>query len=137
MTLKKVKIREDDCIGCTKCIAVCPTDAIIGASQLMHTVISDACIGCDLCIPPCPVDCIDSIPAQPLSADEKRIYAAYWRDRHQQRKKRLAREKEDRQKKHEAAKLLHAPKQTVAARQRAIADAVARVHAKRKSHEPN
>lgn len=52
-------IREDECIGCTKCIQACPVDAIIGAAKLMHTVIASECTGCDLCIEPCPVDCID------------------------------------------------------------------------------
>jgi electron transport complex protein RnfB len=54
-------IREDECIGCTKCIQACPVDAILGAPKLMHTVIVDLCTGCDLCIPPCPVDCIDMV----------------------------------------------------------------------------
>ncbi len=54
-------IREDECIGCTKCIQACPVDAILGASKLMHTVIIDECTGCDLCVEPCPVDCIDMI----------------------------------------------------------------------------
>ena len=58
-----VEVVEEDCIGCTKCIQVCPVDAIIGAAKQMHTVILDACTGCDLCIPACPVDCIISIPA--------------------------------------------------------------------------
>jgi electron transport complex protein RnfB len=52
-------IREDECIGCTKCIQACPVDAIVGAPKLMHTVIESECTGCDLCVPPCPVDCID------------------------------------------------------------------------------
>ena len=52
-------IREEECIGCTKCIQACPVDAIVGAAKLMHTVITDECTGCDLCVPPCPVDCID------------------------------------------------------------------------------
>ncbi|MFA6985436.1 MAG: electron transport complex subunit RsxB [Arenimonas sp.] len=56
-------IREDECIGCTKCIQACPVDAIIGAPKLMHTVLADLCTGCELCIPPCPVDCIDLLPA--------------------------------------------------------------------------
>ena len=47
------------CIGCTKCIAACPVDAIIGAPKRMHTVIEAQCTGCDLCLPPCPVDCIE------------------------------------------------------------------------------
>lgn len=57
----KAIIREDDCIGCTKCISACPVDAIIGSGKLMHSVLSDLCTGCELCIPPCPVDCIDLI----------------------------------------------------------------------------
>ncbi|MCS5595380.1 MAG: electron transport complex subunit RsxB [Porticoccaceae bacterium] len=55
-------IREDECIGCTKCIQACPVDAILGAAKLMHTVIVSECTGCDLCIEPCPVDCIDMLP---------------------------------------------------------------------------
>ncbi|MEP4891658.1 MAG: electron transport complex subunit RsxB [Aliiglaciecola sp.] len=63
--VKKVAfIREDECIGCTKCIQACPVDAIIGAAKQMHTVIQDECTGCDLCVDPCPVDCIDMIPIE-------------------------------------------------------------------------
>ena len=51
-------IDEKWCIGCTLCISACPTDAILGASKQMHTVIEDACTGCELCLPVCPVDCI-------------------------------------------------------------------------------
>jgi len=58
-------IREDECIGCTKCIQACPMDAILGAAKQMHTVIADECTGCDLCVEPCPVDCIDMIPVTP------------------------------------------------------------------------
>lgn len=61
--VKKVAyIREDECIGCTKCIQACPVDAILGAAKQMHTVIKQDCTGCDLCVEPCPVDCIDMIP---------------------------------------------------------------------------
>jgi Na+-translocating ferredoxin:NAD+ oxidoreductase subunit B len=55
-------IREDECIGCTKCIQACPVDAIVGAAKLMHTVIAAECTGCDLCVEPCPVDCIEMRP---------------------------------------------------------------------------
>ncbi|PVY69636.1 electron transport complex protein RnfB [Tamilnaduibacter salinus] len=54
-------IREDECIGCTKCIQACPVDAILGAARHMHTVIESECTGCDLCVDPCPVDCIDMV----------------------------------------------------------------------------
>ena len=56
-------IDESRCIGCTLCIDACPVDAIVGASQLMHTVVEPWCIGCMLCIPPCPVDCIELLPS--------------------------------------------------------------------------
>ena len=55
-------IDEAACIGCAACLPVCPTDAIIGASKRMHTVISDDCTGCELCIIACPVDCIALVP---------------------------------------------------------------------------
>jgi len=62
--IKKVAfIREEECIGCTKCIQACPVDAILGAAKQMHTVIVSECTGCDLCVEPCPVDCIDMLPA--------------------------------------------------------------------------
>jgi electron transport complex protein RnfB len=57
-------IDEGRCIGCTLCIDACPVDAIVGASQLMHTVVAPWCIGCELCVPPCPVDCIAMVPAR-------------------------------------------------------------------------
>ena len=55
-------IDEAWCIGCTLCIAVCPTDAIVGANKRMHTVVESYCTGCELCIPACPVDCISLEP---------------------------------------------------------------------------
>lgn len=51
-------IDEAWCIGCTLCIKVCPTDAILGSNKHMHTVIEPYCTGCELCLPVCPVDCI-------------------------------------------------------------------------------
>lgn len=74
-------IDEAICIGCTKCIQFCPVDAIVGAPQLMHSVIAEECTGCGLCVAPCPVDCISLPPAQtPIAlwqpADPSRRYAA-------------------------------------------------------------
>ena len=51
-------VDETLCIGCVKCIMACPTDAILGAAKLMHTVLAEECTGCELCIAPCPMDCI-------------------------------------------------------------------------------
>ena len=60
-------IDEEACIGCAKCLPPCPTDAIVGASKFMHTVVAALCTGCELCIAPCPVDCISMIedPSHP------------------------------------------------------------------------
>jgi len=55
-------IDEALCIGCTHCRNACPVDAIVGAHQLMHTIIESECTGCELCVAPCPVDCISMRP---------------------------------------------------------------------------
>ncbi len=83
-------IREDECIGCTKCIQVCPVDAIIGAAKQMHTVLADECTGCDLCLEPCPMDCIDMIPVTPADATTIKLQANRARQRYQSRQNRLA-----------------------------------------------
>ena len=88
-------IDEAWCIGCTLCIKACPTDAIVGANKLMHTVIEPRCTGCELCIPVCPVDCI-----QLENASGERTGWAAWsaqeaetaRQRYHSRQQRLARE---------------------------------------------
>ncbi|HET8881193.1 MAG TPA: RnfABCDGE type electron transport complex subunit B [Solimonas sp.] len=61
-------IDEARCIGCAKCLVVCPTDAIVGAERWLHTVIARECIGCERCLPPCPVDCIEmrAVAQQPF-----------------------------------------------------------------------
>lgn len=87
-------IDEALCIGCTLCIEACPFDAIVGAAQLMHTVIARECTGCELCLPPCPVDCISMVEttAQPTSA-ERRLAAKRARRRYKLRAARLERER--------------------------------------------
>jgi len=83
-------IDEAACIGCTKCIQACPVDAIVGASQRMHTVIASWCTGCELCIPPCPVDCIALAPVAALPP------APLSRARHDLRAVRLVRDEAER-----------------------------------------
>jgi electron transport complex protein RnfB len=87
-------IREDECIGCTKCIQACPVDAIVGAAKLMHTVIMEDCTGCELCLPPCPVDCIDMVALAPVKDQaERKARAAQAKARFEARNARLEREK--------------------------------------------
>jgi electron transport complex protein RnfB len=69
-------IVEQDCIGCVKCIAACPVDAILGAAKFMHTVIASECTGCELCVAPCPVDCIIMKPLPSALNDEKALIKA-------------------------------------------------------------
>ena len=66
-------IDENWCIGCTLCLDVCPTDAILGGNKRMHTVIETQCTGCELCVPVCPVDCI----ALENASGEKTGWAAW------------------------------------------------------------
>lgn len=54
----KAFIDEQNCIGCGKCIRVCPTDAIVGSKQVLHTVLPKLCTSCSNCINTCPTDCI-------------------------------------------------------------------------------
>lgn len=85
-------IREDECIGCTKCIQACPVDAIVGAAKLMHTVITAECSGCDLCIPACPVDCIDVHHSPKIvESDEKMRLKRQYKKRFEAREQRLYR----------------------------------------------
>ncbi len=65
-------IREEECIGCTKCIQACPVDAILGSASEMHVIIETECTGCGLCVAPCPVDCIEMLPVETLSFDKKK-----------------------------------------------------------------
>lgn len=55
-------INDEQCVGCTKCMKACPTDAVVGANGQIHTVISAACTGCKKCYDVCPEGCIDMAP---------------------------------------------------------------------------
>jgi len=123
---QKVVIREDECIGCTKCIQACPVDAIMGASKQMHTIISSECTGCELCIEPCPVDCIDIIPGVPHSPEKAR-------QRYTFREARLERDNAEKKAKHQASKSLRRndKESIIEARKAAIQASVARVKAKK------
>ena len=130
-------IDETLCIGCAKCIAACPVDAIAGGPKLMHTVVEALCTGCELCLPPCPVDCIELTPAQgvtegyegwqfPQSGDERAEKLRERYGRHQARSRKTQQERRARPSAHEAR-----VDDLKDQRQAEIAAALARVRAKR------
>ena len=75
---QRAVIDEPVCIGCRKCLDVCPVDAILGARKLMHTVLDAECNGCALCLPACPVDCINLVPVT-ISAPTDSPWPGYTR----------------------------------------------------------
>lgn len=94
-------IREDECIGCTKCIAACPVDAIVGSGKLMHSVLTDWCTGCELCLPPCPVDCIDLVdwpitPTDQQQRDEQDLLRQRYQARNQREQQRALQQQQQR-----------------------------------------
>lgn len=61
-------INEANCIGCNKCLKVCPVDAVVGSINYLHTILVDICIGCNLCLEACPTECISI---------KKRLFVSY------------------------------------------------------------
>ena len=135
-------IDAERCIGCTKCLPACPVDAIVGAGKLLHEVIDAACTGCGLCIPPCPVDCIaletieseqdaqrhlDPSPDEAEGVSRRlRMRADELRMRYTRHVTRLADTRRKRRR-----RLDSADAGDLARRKQEIADAVARVKARR------
>ncbi|MBS1131385.1 MAG: Electron transport complex, RnfABCDGE type, subunit [Proteobacteria bacterium] len=56
------EVTEEICIGCCRCMKVCPTDAIIGAAKQIHNVIREACTGCSSCVDVCPTEALGMMP---------------------------------------------------------------------------
>lgn len=49
-----VHVLADKCVGCGKCMEVCPEDAIIGKEGYIHMVDQDMCEHCGKCLAVCP-----------------------------------------------------------------------------------
>lgn len=117
------RIREAECIGCTKCIKACPVDAILGSTKQMHVVIADECTGCELCVAPCPVDCIDMLVRGPSEHVLEQAKADVARQRFNARQTRLLKEQNN--------KKLLALDYSTAKRKEYITAAIARVKRKK------
>jgi Na+-translocating ferredoxin:NAD+ oxidoreductase subunit B len=137
---QRAVIDEPVCIGCRKCLDVCPVDAILGARKLMHTVLDAECNGCALCLPACPVDCIALVPVSaPARSDSPwpeytRAEVEHWRVRTEARLARLKK----RIKAPRAVRTASAPQTNERERMRAeIRAAVARVRAKKSARPKN
>jgi len=48
----------DSCIGCKKCIKICPATAISGIAKEKHNLDRAKCIKCGACVDACPVAAI-------------------------------------------------------------------------------
>lgn len=120
VTEKIAFIEERECIGCTKCIRVCPVDAILGAAKQMHSIISNECIGCELCLTSCPVNCITMLPSPKLNELERQQKIIQAHQRFDFRKFRLQRASSEKTKR----------QGTIQARKAAIHAAFLRVQAK-------
>ena len=123
------RIVEAECIGCTKCIQVCPVDAIVGANKLMHTVIADDCTGCERCVPACPVDCIVLEPMPPEQVNDP-AHADVARAHFHRREARLAAQQTQRE-----AELAQRKAQVHNASQ-SVLDALARARARKQEPKP-
>ncbi len=66
------EVKEEICIGCTRCFKVCPTDAIMGAAQQIHVVFREACTACGKCVDVCPTE---SVTLQPVPVT---LQSWYW-----------------------------------------------------------
>ena len=138
-------IDEAWCIGCTLCLPVCPTDAIVGSNKRMHSVIEQHCTGCELCLPVCPVDCISLVNVSgvqtgwsawsaPQADSARQRYAL-----HQIRQQKEAREQDERLEQKAQAKLadlpahsLHTDPAVLNNKRAVIEAALTRARAKRK-----
>ena len=58
--IRKIKVLEDNCIGCGECISVCPVNAIwLEKPSPIH--IDEKCVFCGKCVPICTVTAIELV----------------------------------------------------------------------------
>lgn len=59
--LKTIMIIPDLCKGCSKCVRICPADAIEGKLKEVYTIVQDKCIKCGACIEACSFNAIEEV----------------------------------------------------------------------------
>ncbi len=85
--LETLGINVHECIGCGRCLPVCPVDAIAGAVGFLHAVLADSCTGCQLCLAACPADSFVPAPGECRAC----AATARYRYRYARKRRRLAR----------------------------------------------
>ncbi|NPA62573.1 MAG: 4Fe-4S dicluster domain-containing protein [Methanococci archaeon] len=55
---REIIVKEDKCIGCGKCVDVCPTDAITYNNKLHIVINKEKCVFCGKCKEVCPTNAI-------------------------------------------------------------------------------
>jgi ferredoxin len=58
LNVTTLKLREEDCIGCGRCLEVCPHQVFSLAEKKASVVDRDACMECGACARNCPVAAI-------------------------------------------------------------------------------
>jgi len=56
---EKARIDKGKCIGCNRCVEICPFGAIVASDSGRPTVVDLMCEGCGVCKLVCPADAID------------------------------------------------------------------------------
>ena len=56
----ELKTDSDKCIGCGKCLEVCPHEVLKLENKKVHIADKDACMECGACAKNCPVQAITS-----------------------------------------------------------------------------
>jgi ferredoxin len=57
---RDIRRKEDACVHCGVCVAICPSDALVvkqGTSQVEF--IADKCVACELCVKACPYEAME------------------------------------------------------------------------------